>query len=70
MAGKLTSFTAVLPIAVGLLFPCWAVAQNYPPAVSQLVATAKSQIRTIDMATFKSAFDRNDLGLIVDVREP
>lgn len=70
MAGNLTSFTAVLPLAVGLLLPGSTVAQNYPPSVSQLVATAKSQIRTIDMAAFKSAFDRNDLGLIVDVREP
>jgi rhodanese-related sulfurtransferase len=46
------------------------LAQSYPPAVSQLAATAKKQIKTIDMATFKSTFDKNDLGLIVDVREP
>jgi rhodanese-related sulfurtransferase len=50
--------------------PGRALAQGYPPAVSQLVAAAKAQIRTIDMATFKAGFDRNELGLVVDVREP
>lgn len=46
------------------------LAQSYPPSVDQLVAATKRQIKTIDMATFKSAFDRNELGLIIDVREP
>lgn len=45
-------------------------AQDYPASVGQLVAAAKKQIKTIDMATFKSLFDKNDLGLLVDVREP
>lgn len=46
------------------------ITPSYPPIVNQLVATTRARIRTIDMATFKSAFDKNDLGLIVDVREP
>jgi len=70
MPSKVTSFLAVLPLAVGFLFPGWVGAQGYPASVSQLVATAKEQVKTIDMAAFKSAFDRSDLGLIVDVREP
>lgn len=45
-------------------------APDYPPSVSLLVTTAKAQIRTIDMAAFKSAFDKNGLGLLIDVREP
>ena len=53
-----------------VIVPGWVAAQNYPPSVGQLVAAAKKQIKTIDMAPFKSAFDKNDLGLIVDVREP
>jgi rhodanese-related sulfurtransferase len=57
-------------MAVEPLFPGLAFAQNYPPSVSQLVAAARKQVRTIDMATFKSAFDKSDPGLIVDVREP
>jgi len=55
---------------VGLLSPSLAVAQNYPRSVSELVALTKAQIKTVDMATFKSALDKNELGLIVDVREP
>jgi rhodanese-related sulfurtransferase len=55
---------------VGLLLPGLAVAQNYPRSVSELVANTKAQIKTIDMATFKTALDKNDLGLIIDVREP
>lgn len=70
MLNKPISFTGLLAIVVGLLLPGLAVAQNYPRSVSELVANAKAQIKTIDMATFKAALDKNDLGLIVDVREP
>ncbi len=70
MRCTLKSFTAALAIAVPLWPPGWALAQNYPPSVIQLVATTKKQIKAIDMATFKSAYDKNSLGLIVDVREP
>jgi rhodanese-related sulfurtransferase len=70
MRCTLPFFTAALPIAVGLWLPGCALAQNYPPTVSQLVSAAKKHIRTIDLATFKSAFDQSDLGLIIDVREP
>jgi len=57
-------------MVVGVFLPGLAVAQNHPRVVNELVARTKTQIKTIDMATFKSAFDKNDLGLIVDVREP
>jgi rhodanese-related sulfurtransferase len=67
---KPISFTGALLIAVGLLSPGWAVAQKYPRSVSDLVARTKTQIRTIDMTTLKSALDKGELGLIVDVREP
>jgi hypothetical protein len=67
---KPMSFTGVLLIVLGLMSPGWAAAQNYPRSVSELIVRAKAQIKTIDLATFKSGFDRSDLGLIVDVREP
>ena len=70
MRCALSLLTGALAIAVDLSLPAWTLAQSYPPTVSQLVATAKKQIKTIDMSTFKSALDRNDLGLIIDVREP
>jgi rhodanese-related sulfurtransferase len=62
--------TSILLIVAGLLSPGCAVAQKYPPSVRDLIARTKAQIKTIDMATFKSALDKGELGLIVDVREP
>jgi rhodanese-related sulfurtransferase len=46
------------------------MAQGYPRVVNELIASARAQIKTIDVAAFKSALDRNDAGLIIDVREP
>jgi len=63
-------FTGVLLIVAGLLSPGWAVAQKYPRSVSELIARTKAQIRTIDLVTLKFGFDKSELGLIVDVREP
>jgi len=63
-------FIGILAIALELALPGWALAQGYPPSVNQLVADAKRQITTIDLATFKSRLDRNDVGLLIDVREP
>ena len=66
--------TPVLSAAVlGIcLLTCGTVAaQALPAPVVELVARTKAQIRTIDMAQFKSALDGNgDLGQIIDVREP
>jgi rhodanese-related sulfurtransferase len=45
-------------------------AEDYPPSVGELVARAKAQVKTIDLAAFKAAFDKGEAGLIVDVREP
>jgi rhodanese-related sulfurtransferase len=44
--------------------------QAYPQSVSDLIASAKAGIRSIDMQAFKAGFDEKKLGLIVDVREP
>ena len=46
MRRTLTLFTGALALAVDLWLPRWTLAQNYPPAVSQLVAAAKKQIKT------------------------
>lgn len=45
-----------------------APAPSYPPSINQLVATTKSQIKTIKMPEFKAAFDKKDVGLLIDVR--
>ena len=70
MPNKPISFAGCLLIVVSLLSTGWAVAQDYPPSVSELLAKTKAQIKMIDMATFKTALDKDDLGLVVDVREP
>jgi rhodanese-related sulfurtransferase len=41
---------------------------SYPASIGQLVATTKSQIKTIKMPEFKTAFDKKELGLLIDVR--
>jgi rhodanese-related sulfurtransferase len=45
-----------------------APAPTYPASIGQLVAKTKSEIKTIKMPEFKAAFDRKDLGILVDVR--
>lgn len=70
MQCTLSLFARAIGIGAGLWLSTCASAQSYPSSVVQLVATARAQVKTIDMATFKSAFDKHDLGLLIDVREP
>lgn len=73
---KSTLFTALMLAGVVTLAaaqtapvaPAAAPAPSYPPTINQMVAATKAQVKTIKMADFKAAFDRKDLGLIVDVR--
>lgn len=58
-----------LALAV-LAGPVLAQGVPVPPGFKQLVAAAKSQIKTIDMETFKAKLDKNEVGLLIDVREP
>jgi rhodanese-related sulfurtransferase len=64
------SFAIAVLATIALALPGFVLAQNYPPSVGQLVASTKKQIKTISMADFKMALDRNDVGVLVDVREP
>ena len=57
-------------LAIALLLPAATWAQNYPPAVTELVAKARKQVKTIDAKAFKATLDQKSAGLIVDVREP
>ena len=64
LAGVVTlALAQTAPVA-----PAAAPAPSYPPTINQMVAATKAQVKTIKMADFKAAFDRKDLGLIVDVR--
>jgi len=60
-------------ISVCLLAPFFATAetkQPQPDSVNQLVAQTKKLIKTINLDEFKSAVDKKDYDLIIDVREP
>jgi rhodanese-related sulfurtransferase len=62
-------FAAML-VAASLLAPGHALAQNDPDSVEQMVSAAKKQAPLVNMEQFKAGFDKNDLGLIVDLRNP
>lgn len=53
-----------------LLFSHTISASPYPQQVTDLVASAKSQVPTISMDVFKSILDQGKYDLILDVREP
>lgn len=63
------SFATALLVSIGLALPGYALAQNYPPSVGQMVAATKKQIKTIKMDEFKAMLDRKDVGLLIDVRQ-
>ena len=67
LAGCTTAPVAPAPAAAPVPQAA-APAPSYPPSINQLVATTKSQIKTVKMPEFKAAFDRKDIGLLIDVR--
>jgi rhodanese-related sulfurtransferase len=70
MTSKRIRFLAAALLGMAVAFPAVVAAQNYPASVKELVANTRKQIKTVDMAGFKAAFDAKTPGLIVDVREP
>jgi len=70
MTSRKFSFLAAALIGVAIAFPIPVLAQNYPASVKELVLSTRKQIKTVDMATFKSIVDTRAPVLIVDVREP
>jgi rhodanese-related sulfurtransferase len=61
-------FTALL-VAASLALPGYALAQNYPDSVKQLISATKKQVKTMSMQEFKAAYDRKEVGLLIDVRQ-
>ena len=60
----------VIMIGAGLSIPSTALAQNYPPTVTQKVQAAQKQIKTIGMEEYRKVVESPGTALIVDVREP
>jgi rhodanese-related sulfurtransferase len=54
-------FVAML-VAASLVLPGYALAQNYPDTVKQMVSATKKQIKTINMEQFKTLVDKMEAG--------
>ena len=65
-------FTSYLVIVIGaaLSAPSVALAQSYPPVVTQKVQAAQKQVKTIGMEDYRKIVESPGDALIVDVREP
>ena len=59
-----------LMLGAAMALPGLAAAQNYPDSIKQMVGAAKKQVKVINMEQFKTGYDKKELGLIVDVRNP
>ncbi len=70
MLNRKLSFVAAALLGFAVMLPASVSAQNYPASVKEYVANARKQVKTIDMAGFKSVYDQKGGALIVDVREP
>jgi rhodanese-related sulfurtransferase len=66
----LITSSLVIMICTALSVPPMALAQNYPPAVTQKVQAAQKQIKTIGMEEYRKIVESPGSALIVDVREP
>ncbi len=57
MTNRKVSFVAAALLGVAVAFPTLVAAQNYPASVKELVANTRKQVKTVDLAGFKNAFD-------------
>ena len=66
---------ATLLVLNGLVLPGPALASapapapGYPPSIGKLVAETKKQIKAIKLDEFRAAYDRKELGTLIDVCE-
>lgn len=66
----LTTSSLAFVIGAVLSVSPLALAQNFPPVVSQKIQAAKKQVKTIDMEAYRKVVENPGTALIVDVREP
>ena len=70
MRSRKVTFVVAAMLGAAIAFPSFVAAQNYPASVKEYVANVRKQVKTIDMAGFKTVYDAKTNALIVDVREP
>lgn len=66
---RLRMVLAASGLAFALMVPAMAQAADWPKQVTELVAKAKAEIKTIDMAQYKKVVAHPNGALIIDVRE-
>lgn len=64
-------FTSFMTIVIGAVLSVSpiALAQSFPPAVTQKIQAAQKQVKTIGMEEYRKAVESPGTALIVDVRE-
>lgn len=56
-------------LVIGLFLPARVFSAGGPASVEQLINTAKQTVKIVNMAEFKVVYDKNDIGLLIDVRD-
>ena len=67
---QLVTSSMVLVVSVVLAMPPMALAQSFPPVVTQKIQAAQKQVKTIGMEEYRKVVESPGDALIVDVREP
>ena len=67
---QLFTSSMIVVIDVVLSAPPIALAQSFPPVVSQKIQAAQKQVKTIGMEEYRKVVENPGDALIVDVREP
>ena len=62
--------TASLFVAMALSVPSPAVAQTFPPSVTQKIRAAQKEVKTIGLEEYRKVVESPGEALIIDVREP
>ena len=67
---QLVTSSMVLVVSAVLAMPPMALAQSFPPVVTQKIQAAQKQVKTIGMEEYRKVVESPGDALIVDVREP
>ena len=60
----------LISLLIALFLPAISFSAGLPASVEQLIKNAKLTIKTVNMIEFKAIYDKHDVGLLIDVRDP
>lgn len=67
---KSMTLASMLLMSMTLLLPSLGYSADIPASVDKIVTEAKKVVKTVNLAEFKAMYDKKDIGLLVDVRDP